>query len=105
MAEKWAKRVKSDMIMKSRVARGHGEHAGLLAKYNGQVLFEKKQAAPSQVWFGAHELPNCLRREVTIAQLGERTTEDRKVPCSIHGGDIFVAAKFGRILLPWEWRK
>ena len=37
--------------------------------------------------------------EVGLAQLGERQTEDLKVPCSIHGSDIFGLYKCGASFL------
>ena len=46
----------------------------------------------------------CFGR-VTLAQLGERATEDRKVPCSIHGGDIHFMQVLQRqcVLLTLWW--
>ena len=40
---------------------------------------------------------------VSLAQLVERTTEDRNVPCSIHGGDILQAQELF-LWRPPTWR-
>ena len=37
-----------------------------------------------------HKLSSSEKNKASIAQLGERKTEDLKAPCSIHGRSIFL---------------
>ena len=40
----------------------------------------------------------CRKSQASVAQLGERQTEDLKVPCSIHGGSkSFFMTYFNRL--------
>ena len=58
--------------------------AARFAANPSSILNSKRRTATAK-WLGL----DSKHRHALIAQLGERQTEDLKVPCSIHGQGIF----------------